>query len=541
MTTKDTKMIKNVSHSRIVFYLWLTALSLSFSTSQAFLNPYENISLPSLGGGVTETSVAIDPAQNAVAVWTEDDLSGNVYVRSATRPPSGNWSAPFDVLNIGVASQVKVVVDDNGNAVACWQVGSTVGAATLPFGTGVWTNYTSFTGREPDIAVNPATGDAILVWVLDSGVNDIPQSSLIPFGGVWGPIVNINVSTNFTSAPSIDINSSGIAFVAYRSDFGFPIGPSVISTFGSISGVNLTWTAPGVLIGGANVGFSLKAVINPLNNNGTVVVDSSNTLYSSTLFYPGGTSSGLAVLDTGAGVTLPDMDNDAAGNIVAVWYQPNGGSPVVNSATFDPNTNSWSSPTPIPSSGLGVIGAPKVAVAPSGVASAVWTEVSPSLATFIEAATLPFGGTWQNIETIATPNTSIPAVAASSGGVAAIWKAEGIPEIVQGTFNTLIPPPPPPPPPVTAPLPPSNLQGEVLKVKFLDQTEYVHRLTWQPSPDPTVVGYRVYRNGVLIAQLNAAQLSYEDHNRRKYRRETYYVVSFNEAGIESSPIAVIIN
>ncbi len=100
-------------------------------------------------------------------------------------------------------------------------------------------------------------------------------------------------------------------------------------------------------------------------------------------------------------------------------------------------------------------------------------------------------------------------------------------------MSNFIPPVPP------APLPPSNLTGQLRKVIFATQTEYIHKLQWSPSSDTTVVDYILSRNGSQIAQINASgPFEYNDQNRHKNESDVYSLVSVNASGTQSTPITL---
>lgn len=104
---------------------------------------------------------------------------------------------------------------------------------------------------------------------------------------------------------------------------------------------------------------------------------------------------------------------------------------------------------------------------------------------------------------------------------------------------------------------PTSLSSKVVKNIFATQTDRINLLTWDPSSDPFILGYDVYRNGILIATvpslkepfyvngelvaiLPAVQvgLEYADHNRRKRVKDVYTIVAFNAYGFTSAPITV---
>lgn len=91
-------------------------------------------------------------------------------------------------------------------------------------------------------------------------------------------------------------------------------------------------------------------------------------------------------------------------------------------------------------------------------------------------------------------------------------------------------------------LPPKNLKGSVLINSFLLQEDRIHKLEWEPTESIESVGYRVYRNGVLIASvaLNTSPLVYEDHNTSADILDAYEVTSLNSNGSESSAGVVLL-
>ncbi len=88
--------------------------------------------------------------------------------------------------------------------------------------------------------------------------------------------------------------------------------------------------------------------------------------------------------------------------------------------------------------------------------------------------------------------------------------------------------------------PPTNLSGVQKINDFAVVFERYNLLRWDSS-DPAPAGFRIYRNGVLIATLDGAATQYEDHNRTKGISTLYAVVSIDAGGSESAPATVIIN
>lgn len=89
---------------------------------------------------------------------------------------------------------------------------------------------------------------------------------------------------------------------------------------------------------------------------------------------------------------------------------------------------------------------------------------------------------------------------------------------------------------ISPPIPPSQFKGKVVKNVFTTQTDCIHHLSWHPSPDSSVVGYQIWRNGRLIAITAANQSTYKDHNRRKNEKDIYTLYAFNANGALSQPV-----
>lgn len=88
-------------------------------------------------------------------------------------------------------------------------------------------------------------------------------------------------------------------------------------------------------------------------------------------------------------------------------------------------------------------------------------------------------------------------------------------------------------------LPPASIQGEVIKNRFLTQTDRIHSISWTASPGLCVTGYQIFRNGILIAFVPAsAPLTYMDHNRKT--EDVYTVKAINSLGEVSSAVSIVL-
>jgi len=93
--------------------------------------------------------------------------------------------------------------------------------------------------------------------------------------------------------------------------------------------------------------------------------------------------------------------------------------------------------------------------------------------------------------------------------------------------------------PLSLSTPPTNLKGYQRKNEFGVEFERFNLLEWDAGSS-SVFGYFVYRDGVKIATLDASDLKYEDHNRKKGVATLYSVTSFDSSGNESTPVSVTV-
>lgn len=90
---------------------------------------------------------------------------------------------------------------------------------------------------------------------------------------------------------------------------------------------------------------------------------------------------------------------------------------------------------------------------------------------------------------------------------------------------------------IEKPLAPSHFTAKITKKKCgCENSNSTVLLKWCSSLDPTVVGYRLYRNGEAINETSACgPFCLHDCEARCDHRITYQLVSFNAQNIESTP------
>jgi len=247
----------------------------------------DDISLP--GQDAEEPQVAIDPAGDAVAVWSRYDGSRFV-VQSARRVAGGAWQGALDVSVAGQhAEEPQVAIDPAGNAVAVWSrfdgakdvVQAAVQAPGGGWGPGADLSPAGQNASEPQVAIDPA-GNAVAVWLRENSPTEVIQSSSRPAGGSWEPAVPLSAAGNDAEAPQVSLDPDGNALAVWsRTD----ATPRVIEA--AERPASGGWHAPSVI---------------------SVIGRNSNE---------------------------PQVASDSGGNDVAVWSRENGANTIVQAAAFD--------------------------------------------------------------------------------------------------------------------------------------------------------------------------------------------------------------
>src|SRR6185436_17563197 len=122
--------------------------------------------------------VALDPAGDAVAAWTDDDGRGTQSLLVATRPAGGAWSVPTPLASDVGVDAPAVTIDAAGNATAIWTespdgVASAPRAARRDAASGIWgaphdlfVDLTGSSTAEPQTQVRAdAAGSVVAAWV----------------------------------------------------------------------------------------------------------------------------------------------------------------------------------------------------------------------------------------------------------------------------------------------------------------------------------------------------------------------------------------
>jgi hypothetical protein len=343
--------------------------------------------LSAVGRDAEEPQVAVDPAGDAVAVWTRFD-GAHTIVQAAIRQAGGSW-VPSGNLSVPGrdAEEPEVGIDAAGNAIAVWRRhdGSKyiVQSATRPAG-GAWQGPVDLsvageTAKEPALAVD-AAGDAVAIWARFDGLDFAVQAAAKPAGGAWQGALDLSVAGQDAKEPQVAIGPSADALAVWSRYDGSRF---VVQSARRLAGA---WEKP------------------------------------------------LDVSVAGQNAEEPQLALDPAGNAVAVWSRFDGAKDIVQAAVGSGGGGAWGLPADLSAAGQNAE-EPQVAVDPAGNAVAVWTRRS-SPTDVVQSSRRPAGGSWETAVPLSVSGDSAEAPQVSldpDGGAVAVWsRTDATPRVIQG-------------------------------------------------------------------------------------------------------------
>jgi hypothetical protein len=357
---------------RVAVTLTVFCMLLVFATSRADAAPWSGPeAVSALDADASPSEVGVDADGDATAVWTDGVGVGSV-VQTAYRPAGGGWEAPVDLSGAG---------------------GEVEGA---------------------DLAVNPA-GDAVAVWRVTTGGNFLVQAAFKPAGGSWQPSETVPSSGAAGETPQVSIDEAGDAVLVYKD--------GAAGIFASYRPANGSWQG-GVHISGG--GAADPDVV--MNSAGEAVAVWKISLgplsfVEANTMAPGGSwGGGVGPLSLAASITEPpQVEVDAAGDFFALWSSGESNNQAVE-IDRKPAAGSWEAPETISTAGLGAP-EPQLAVDPAGDIVAAWYRSGGSAGS-IEATSLRVGGSWAPPSRLspAGVDAKAPRIAIAPAGVAqVVW------------------------------------------------------------------------------------------------------------------------
>ena len=279
------------------------------------------------GDALTDPGVAVDPAGNALVVWSRALNPGDdLRVETRFRPAGGAFQAIQIHSSPGVnASREQVAMDPAGNALVVWQrptfgdnrVQARFRPAGGAFGATQNLSVPNAHAEGPQVAFDPA-GNALATWSLEFVV----QERFRPVDGNFGLTRDISAAAENASAPQIAVDQAGNTL------FVWP-------TFGATERVQARFRSAGGGLGqiqnisaqGGNPDEQ-QVTFDPAGNAVAVWVrdDAAGNHRVQAAFRPAGGIFEPAQTLSAAGqdAGAPQVAMDAAGNALAVWHRFDG-------------------------------------------------------------------------------------------------------------------------------------------------------------------------------------------------------------------------
>ncbi len=238
-------------------------------------------------------SVAVNESNLAVTMWNEARGDGSFnYVMASFLPFGGSWTtpvqldfSPFDSVT-NIAGDVEL--NDNGNAVAIWQVGRNITAnlaihaATYNPLTDLWTTVVldsspgiTSENYPPEVAID-ANGNAVAIWRRQNV--DFSQDIAAAYytnGSGWSAPV-ILYSSLALLGPYVVMDPAGTATAIWNDNFN----DNVLSSRLPLGG---TWSAPEVIGVGTFAPFSVQEAASVDEFGNVIAIIRSGSAFGGTL------------------------------------------------------------------------------------------------------------------------------------------------------------------------------------------------------------------------------------------------------------------
>jgi len=472
-------------------------------------------------------SFAVDPSGNAVVVLSVANGGPPEKIVAATLAAgSSTWVVTSQVSPPGGdAFDVQVVMSGSGTAIAIFSQGVTtvIKSAMLALGSTTWVPLpitSTHDAVSPQIAVNGA-GDAVASWLSIRGFFSVLEGATLAAGSSSWVSTAILPMSEDASPAVVGIDFDGNAIATYLNVSGGVQGARL--QFGS-----LIWTPTDNLTQPGQMSNQVTLAVNPIGNAVALwsLFDGSNNLAAASTLFPGSNtwSPSTVISQTGANAFDLSVALSASNRAIAAWDRFDSDS----STNFIQATENQLVPPVSPS--LSTVVADPTTVAADGVSFSTITV------TLIDSDGSPVVGKTVVLRPDKGKSRISPCSSVTDAQGQAFFKvrdhhvekvtytAQDIDDCVlisqTATVSFVV-------------LPPLDFFGESKRNKVLE----VDLLGWIPSPDKSVVAYRVYLNGKVVAETSADGPFFAKviHQNPK-GHYTYKLVAVNKQGNRSSPL-----
>jgi hypothetical protein len=494
------------------------------------------VDLSVLASDISFPHLAMNEAGDAVSIWQFNNGTNSSIQAAALTSLNKNWSAPVIISEKGKeASNPSVAIGPGGYAVAVWAsydgVSSAIQTATYS-PDGNWSTPLTLSSQgnripQTGVAID-GLGNAIAVWELDNHAGSTVQTAWLPFGGVWSAPANISSPGTVAIAPVLAISPNGFAAVAWEE---FSNGNYAVVV--SASQFGRSWSEPAIL---SPIGVNATEVAIAVDNKQRTAVvwkqGSGFDIHASLSSALGTWSAPAALSVPGFGGSSPQVSLYKNGQALVVWATVFSHKQVVQASTI---REGCAPSAPIDLSAPGFAYETSIAVDPCDSAIVAWSQYN-GVNSVVQCAVLPVNGVWS--EPIDISNSGEDAIGSVIGidaqGEAIVAWRKNISDSscsIQASQDFKALP--------TIPTAPKKFAGRVVKGRFSDSNFCIHRLEWEPSADPAVVAYHLYRNNQLIAVIPAAgPFNFDDRFRNNRLQDIYRLTAVNAAELESNSLIV---
>ena len=346
-------------------------------------NPSTGTNTPSTPTGGANPNLVNPPAQ---AIGDAATATANSAVLTTTRTTTytlnpnavgeGSWENAATIENIsqGPAQDMQVALDSAGNgfAIMTYRYGyvhvSRYTASTASWSDSLRLDSGTAVAREPRIAVDRQTGNAIATWVQNDGTavsQYVRQYDAAT--STWGAVQLLettNGAVEGSEATAVSINGNQAAVVWRQSD-----GAAVNVYLSRL--VSGSWTAPAI-VDTSTAKAERPEVQTDTNGNVTIVwrqMADENRIHARRWNNATQSFGSVTLLDA-EGDRQPRLRMDAAGNAFALW---NGGGVYVR--RYDAATGTWSPQVTVDAQ-TGTPNNGELSVDADGNAMAIWSQTA---------------------------------------------------------------------------------------------------------------------------------------------------------------------
>lgn len=180
----------------------------------------------SSGSTASSSTLAIDGAGNSLLIWNQ--FNGTQFVVEAAIMPLGGSESVSTVISTPGQNSFspRVSMNSSGDAIVAW-IGyngtNYIGQASLLSG-GTWTAPINLSSATSNVGCITATidqiGNALVMWDENDGITSSVYSASLPSGGQWNPSQMVSLTGNNAYEPKVGMDANGNAVAIWLEESG---------------------------------------------------------------------------------------------------------------------------------------------------------------------------------------------------------------------------------------------------------------------------------------------------------------------------------